>query len=193
MNSVYFLKHIGLSPVKIGYSSSPDPSKRIESFKTASPYGIEILGFIVCDDGKALESRLHNKWKERRCNGEWFELSEEEVEREVSLNSDSRLIEKKNQFMLDQMKLDKEEPEPIDGLKSISCEQFVEWWECFKPVSHHKYSKKDLFDNFILEQSHVDWVSQRKFTAWLITAAKLRGLNVSEGKSYYRWILFSTP
>ena len=44
---VYFFRHIGLTPVKIGFSTHESPIGRFEQFKTYAPYGSEIIGFIV--------------------------------------------------------------------------------------------------------------------------------------------------
>lgn len=83
---VYFIKHIGLKPVKIGYSSSDNPINRINNFKTSSPYGLELIGIIKTIDAKKLETFLHKKYKEKRLNGEWFNLSQKELKNELGLN-----------------------------------------------------------------------------------------------------------
>lgn len=83
---VYFIKHIGLKPVKIGYSSSDNPINRINNFKISSPYGLELIGIIKTIDAKKLETFLHKKYKEKRLNGEWFNLSQKELKNELGLN-----------------------------------------------------------------------------------------------------------
>lgn len=76
---VYFFRHIGLKPVKIGYSTKKSPIKRFEQFKTYAPYGAEILGCVVCYDPLVTEKEIHQKYKKNRLNGEWFDLTEIEV------------------------------------------------------------------------------------------------------------------
>ena len=49
---VYFFKHKGVSPIKIGYTNNVSPINRFENFKTYSPYGSEIGGFIETDKPK---------------------------------------------------------------------------------------------------------------------------------------------
>lgn len=95
---VYFFRHIGLTPVKIGYSTSESPIERFQQFKTYAPYGAELLGFIVCEDAKKLETELHRKYSRDRLTGEWFELTTEEVQRCISFYSNIIDIEKKNEF-----------------------------------------------------------------------------------------------
>jgi len=80
---VYFFRHIGLSPIKIGYSENESPINRFNSFKTYAPYGSEILGFIIISDAKEIESHLHKKYANKRLQGEWFDLSEEDVKKEI--------------------------------------------------------------------------------------------------------------
>ena len=63
---VYFFKHIGLTPIKIGYSENESPFNRFTQFKTYAPYGSEILGFIIISDAKELETLLHKKYASKR-------------------------------------------------------------------------------------------------------------------------------
>lgn len=72
---VYFFKHVGSSPIKIGFSTKESPIERFESFKTYAPYGGEIVGFIRSFEAKALESELHVKLSASRLNGEWFDIT----------------------------------------------------------------------------------------------------------------------
>lgn len=76
---VYFFKHIGIDPIKIGFSTSESPIDRLESFKTYAPYGAELIGFIRTRDAKMLESLLHKKFSSNRLNGEWFDISMQQV------------------------------------------------------------------------------------------------------------------
>jgi hypothetical protein len=95
---VYFFRHIGLSPVKIGYSTNESPINRFESFKTYAPYGAELLGFIMTKESKELESILHQRFSAKRLKGEWFEVSKEDVDKVVSFYSNLEDIKEKNEF-----------------------------------------------------------------------------------------------
>lgn len=97
---VYFFRHIGLSPVKIGYSTNQSPINRFSQFKTYAPYGSEILGFIQTFEAKDLESKLHLKYSSRRINGEWFEITEEDVKKEVDFYSNIEDIRDRNDFQI---------------------------------------------------------------------------------------------
>jgi len=66
-----FNSHSGL--YKIG--KSINPAQRLKSIQNMTP-GTELLMFCNSD----IESELHEKYKERRHSGEWFELSENELE-----------------------------------------------------------------------------------------------------------------
>ena len=76
---VYFFKHVGLSPIKIGYSLDDNPCKRFDQFRTYAPYGAELIGFVNCEDPKKLETELHEAYKTKRLSGEWFEIEEGEI------------------------------------------------------------------------------------------------------------------
>jgi len=81
---VYFFKHKGLDPIKIGYSTNESPIDRFESFKTYAPYGALLIGFIKSIDAKKLETLLHRKYKNQRLDGEWFNLTIEQVVSEIN-------------------------------------------------------------------------------------------------------------
>jgi len=63
---------------KIGVSA--DVSKRIEQLATLPPFDIDLLHTIPTDDMYALESTLHERFADKRKNGEWFELDQDDVE-----------------------------------------------------------------------------------------------------------------
>jgi len=97
---VYFFRHVGLTPVKIGYSNENSPLKRFEQFKIYAPYGCEILGFIESHEAQELEVILHNKFSSKRLKGEWFEISIEEIEAQINLYSYADDLESKRMFEL---------------------------------------------------------------------------------------------
>lgn len=97
---VYFFRHIGLTPVKIGYSENESPINRFNQFKTYAPYGSEILGFIIISNAKEIETLLHNKFASKRLSGEWFELTEEDVLKEIDFYTNISDIKNRNDFQI---------------------------------------------------------------------------------------------
>lgn len=77
MGHVYFIKHKNFAPVKIGHTKSKDVMKRVNSFKTASPYGIEFLGSIESCDPELIEKEIHSELNDFRLQGEWFDIDHE--------------------------------------------------------------------------------------------------------------------
>ena len=67
---IYFLK--ADNKVKIGYAD--DPSKRIPSIQTSSPFELEVL--LIIDGNYDKESELHKRFQKLRKSGEWFDLKE---------------------------------------------------------------------------------------------------------------------
>jgi len=63
---------------KIG--ASVDPDKRRDYLGTKPPFEIEIVCTIETDDMYGLEARLHERFADKRKNGEWFELEKDDVE-----------------------------------------------------------------------------------------------------------------
>lgn len=72
-SGVYFIRCEGF--VKIGYAR--DVRLRLKSIGTHTPFPIEPLGFIECQDietAKSLEAALHEKFHHLRERFEWFRL-----------------------------------------------------------------------------------------------------------------------
>jgi hypothetical protein len=63
---------------KIGRTKAPQD--RIKTFGVKMPFEVEYIALIKTDDMVKLEVNLHNKFTDKRIDGEWFELSLEDVE-----------------------------------------------------------------------------------------------------------------
>ena len=92
MGCVYFMKHRGLDPVKIGMSTHNNPFDRIEAMETASPFGIELLGFIKTDDPIKLERAYHSKFFSLHVKGEWFSVSVEKINSILDYHNDNKVV-----------------------------------------------------------------------------------------------------
>lgn len=97
---VYFFKHSGLNPIKIGYSKSESPLLRFNQFKSYAPYGAEIVGFIKTYEPARLEKMLHQKYMHKKMEGEWFNISVEDVENEILIHQLKDDEESKSNFYL---------------------------------------------------------------------------------------------
>jgi Rha family phage regulatory protein len=83
-DKVYVLKHIGFEGFyKIGITN--DTNKRIEQLSTGSPLGVERIAEFQNKDAKKTESLIHDKFNEQRRNGEWFELTKEQLSMALKL------------------------------------------------------------------------------------------------------------
>lgn len=70
---------------KIGRSKQPNV--RFEQIGLQLPFPFEVLHVIPVTDMYEAEKQLHSKYAHRHLNGEWFELSENEVVEITSLES----------------------------------------------------------------------------------------------------------
>lgn len=75
---VYLFKQIGTEFVKIGMTKNSDVLERFRQFSTYAPQGAEIVGVIATDNALQLEKNLHNIYKDKRLNGEFFRLTDRE-------------------------------------------------------------------------------------------------------------------
>lgn len=98
---VYFFKHSKLKPIKIGYTLDESINNRFNDFKVFSPYNAEIVGFIESDNAQKLEHDLHRKYKEKRLNGEWFDITIEDVKREMNLYNSEFELKRLSNFYIE--------------------------------------------------------------------------------------------
>lgn len=71
LGTIYFIGNVNSGPVKIGFTSSEDPSLRLRSLQTASPTELSILGYT--NGTFDIEKRIHAFLHIHRLKGEWFE------------------------------------------------------------------------------------------------------------------------
>ncbi len=72
---VYVLE--GNGTYKIGRAK--DPVKRSELLAIQLPYKVNLLFTIPASNPRSLEADLHEHFADKRLNGEWFDLSPEDV------------------------------------------------------------------------------------------------------------------
>lgn len=76
MGFVYFIQSEN-GHVKIGSSANPD--ERLRQLQTASSFQLNIVGVIESENYKTVEKNLHKTYKSSRIQGEWFDITKEEV------------------------------------------------------------------------------------------------------------------
>lgn len=76
---VYFL-HVGNGACKIGMTAARDFNGRLLYYQTAHPGPISLVLVIKARDAAAKELRLHRQFKSKRIRGEWFRLSEADID-----------------------------------------------------------------------------------------------------------------
>lgn len=74
--SIYVFEQCGF--YKIGYSYNPH--KRLENIKCASPNETRLVLSFPIHNVKIVEKELHNRFKDKRIRGEWFELSDGDLQ-----------------------------------------------------------------------------------------------------------------
>jgi hypothetical protein len=74
---VYMQRHGNRSEYKIGKTN--DLARREGELKTQLPEQLEPIHYIETDDSSGVENYWHRRFADKRKNGEWFDLSREDV------------------------------------------------------------------------------------------------------------------
>jgi hypothetical protein len=94
---VYFVKIVGLKPIKIGFSTKDTPFHRLKDYETYAPFGIELIGFVEIERPQSHEKMIHRDLSEKRLKNEWFDISKEEAIKQIkSLEKLSAYYEQDN-------------------------------------------------------------------------------------------------
>lgn len=76
---VYFLRDSILGKTKIGHAAS-DVQARIGQLQAGCPQTLELIAIIESDDANRLEMKLHRDFARYRYRGEWFSLTDEDLD-----------------------------------------------------------------------------------------------------------------
>lgn len=81
---VYLIKIDDREQYKIGVTTNLN--KRMNQLGTKMPFELEVIAKIESDDIYKLEEQLHEKFKDKNINGEWFELKTKDIKYIKSLS-----------------------------------------------------------------------------------------------------------
>jgi hypothetical protein len=76
---VYFIKVINTNRFKIGYTNQT-MDKRLSGLQVGCPYELVPHRAIKCSDPNKLEKYLHDCFQTKKVRGEWFDLTDDEVD-----------------------------------------------------------------------------------------------------------------
>jgi hypothetical protein len=82
MKNIYLISSIVNDQImyKVGYTKRK-VEDRIKEFKTGNPGDFNIVEVYEAKNfGVSIEKNLHNKYKDKKINGEWFMLEKEDIE-----------------------------------------------------------------------------------------------------------------
>lgn len=95
---VYLIECLGDLEKKYKIGISNNPFLRLKTLKTANPYQLNVLFTFETNFPNKLETYLHNRYKNSYIDGEWFHLTNEEIEDFIPLCLN---IEKGLQYLKD--------------------------------------------------------------------------------------------
>ena len=74
---VYLISDSNTYNYKIGISNNPE--RRIKTLQTGNDNKLKIVHKILCEYYTHVEKALHHRYNLNKINGEWFELSNNDV------------------------------------------------------------------------------------------------------------------
>ena len=94
---------------KIG--TTTNLNKRLEILGCGCPFKIVLVHTIFIKDAVGLEHRLHKKFRNQRIKGEWFELTNNDIEYIKTINTiDQVVIESPKRLVIPSMPISESEP-----------------------------------------------------------------------------------
>lgn len=75
---VYFIRFSSRT-YKIGMTRQ-NPHKRLAEIQTGCPVQLVIYGYIETDKPEEIEAELHKRFNDRRISGEWFRITDAEID-----------------------------------------------------------------------------------------------------------------
>ncbi len=81
MVNIYFISCIGTSLHKVGITNSLP--RRLRQIQTGNDKPLSLIGYIEYDtrtEARTEERRIHKLWQTKRLAGEWFDLTETDID-----------------------------------------------------------------------------------------------------------------
>lgn len=78
MYKVYLIKNLTENHYKIGYTRRK-VEQRLKEFKTGNSSDLDVVAVFESEWGTKIEASLHRRYKCNKIDGEWFQLSEKDV------------------------------------------------------------------------------------------------------------------
>lgn len=97
---IYLIGNQAEGIYKIGLSHKP--KERYKAFKTKLPFEVKIIHQIGVDNMEKAEKKLHVHFQNKRTNGEWFNLTEQDVEFILKIKEflDSKFLNEKQEQVI---------------------------------------------------------------------------------------------
>jgi hypothetical protein len=76
---MYFIRSGDTNRFKIGITKR-HPKKRMVNLQTGNPELLTLHRYIKCGDSRAYEAYLHECFKEKNIRGEWYNMTEGEID-----------------------------------------------------------------------------------------------------------------
>lgn len=77
--NVYVFRLVGTDFYKIGMTKNESIKDRLQSIKTYTPFQVDVTTVIKTKNALLLEKEIHKKFDSKRINGEFFELTKNDI------------------------------------------------------------------------------------------------------------------
>jgi hypothetical protein len=189
--SVYFIKHKGLSAVKVGYSENQNPRERIEASKTYSPYGVEVLGIIIKENARRIEQKIHKKYSNKRLNGEWFDITLEDVNNEIMIYQEVDIFSKVNEYFSEKILINNASKyKVLKNTNILLDDEYDNYLNHLTEYDYFKFDYKKEFNNY-LRKYKINNLKLREYNDFIVNYYKSKGYDkysvCKNGKRFYEF------
>jgi hypothetical protein len=200
--AVYLMADSAIKAYKIGISYDPKTRKRTLQ---RDKYSVVLYAYVyqlTREDAFAFEKKLHNKYNTKRLEGEWFELTNEELQEVIDefkeVEQTRRLIDNKDGFFMSSINLEHlritttaEEAKPVinflknenESLKT-DLDNYIEAVKDYLAKANEKDAEIERKNNQIQEvlrdeishyiQKNLDLSSEIMNTEWEMCSVRLK-------------------
>ena len=156
---VYVVQYLGTDFYKIGLTERDSPEQRLNTLRTYAPKGLKVILLLETAYPRKLEKELHEDFKHKRLEREFFQLNEDDLKliKDKYSVTESKLVyvlqKLRKYFDNDELLYSvlKQQQEKIGQAKKYNPIHSEETWDTISALWYDKYKDEPVTCTEILE------------------------------------------